>query len=62
LARIDRQIAKIEEKIAGLSTEQEESEFSGERLAAIAEEIADLNLEKTRREEEWLAATLLIEG
>jgi ATP-binding cassette subfamily F protein uup len=62
LARIDRQIAKIEEKIATLQAEQEESEFSGERLAAIAEEIADLNLEKTRREEEWLAATLLIEG
>jgi len=31
-------------------------------LSAITVELADLNLEKSRREEEWLAATLLIEG
>ena len=62
LARIERQIAKIEEKIAALLAEQELSEFSSERLAAITGELADMNLEKSRREEEWLAATLLIEG
>jgi ATP-binding cassette subfamily F protein uup len=62
LARIERQIAKIEEKIAGLLAEQEVSEFSAERLAAIAEELANLNSEKSSREEEWLAATLLIDG
>ena len=62
LARIERQIAKIEEKIAALLAEQELSEFSSERLAAITGELADLNLEKSRREEEWLAATLLLEG
>jgi ribonuclease D len=42
--------------------EQELCEFDAERLAAITGELADLNLEKSRREEEWLAATLLLEG
>jgi ATP-binding cassette subfamily F protein uup len=62
LTRIERQIAKLEEKIAGLLAEQEVSEFSAERLAAITEELANLNSEKSSREEEWLAATLLIDG
>jgi ATP-binding cassette subfamily F protein uup len=62
LARIERQISKLEEKIASLIAEQEQSEFDAERLAAIAAELVELNLEKSGREEEWLAATLLIEG
>jgi ATP-binding cassette subfamily F protein uup len=62
LARIERQISKIAEKSAALIAEQELCEFDAERLAAIAGELAELNLEKSRREEEWLAATLLIEG
>ena len=55
-------VAKIEEKIAALLVEQELCEFDAERLAAITGELADMNLEKSRREEEWLAATLLLEG
>jgi ATP-binding cassette subfamily F protein uup len=62
LARIERQIAKLDEKIAALLTEQEQSEFDAQRLAAIAAELAELSSEKSRREEEWLAATVLIEG
>jgi hypothetical protein len=62
LARIERQISKIEEKSAALLAEQELCEFNAERLAVITGELAELNLEKSRREEEWLAATLLIEG
>jgi ATP-binding cassette subfamily F protein uup len=62
LARIERQIAKLEEKIIALLAEQEQCEFDAERLAAISDELAEFNLEKTRREEEWLVATSLIEG
>ena len=62
LTRIERQIAKLEEKTTALLAEQELCEFDAERLAAIAGELTDLNSEKSRREEEWLAATLLIEG
>jgi ATP-binding cassette subfamily F protein uup len=62
LARIERQIAKLDEKIAALVTEQELSEFDASRLAAIAAELVELSSEKSRREEEWLAATVLIDG
>jgi ATP-binding cassette subfamily F protein uup len=62
LARIERQIAKLDEKISALLAEQELSEFDAPRLAAIATELVELSSEKSRREEEWLAATVLIEG
>jgi ATP-binding cassette subfamily F protein uup len=62
LARIERQIAKLEEKSVALLAEQEQSEFDANRMSEITDELADLSSEKTRREEEWLAATLLIEG
>jgi ATP-binding cassette subfamily F protein uup len=62
LVRIERQIAKLDEKVAALLAEQELCEFDAERLAAITVELVELNSEKSRREEEWLAATVLIEG
>jgi ATP-binding cassette subfamily F protein uup len=62
LARIERQIAKLEEKIAALINEQNTAEYDANRLVAITAELTDLQSEKLSREEEWLAATLLIEG
>ena len=62
LARIERQIAKLEEKIAALINEQNTAEYDANRLVEITAELTDLNSEKLAREEEWLAATLLIEG
>jgi ATP-binding cassette subfamily F protein uup len=62
LARLERQIAKLEEKISALVTEQESAEFDADRLIEITTELSELNQEKVRREEEWLAATLLLEG
>jgi ATP-binding cassette subfamily F protein uup len=62
LARLERQIAKLEEKISALVVEQESAEFDAARLTEITTELSELNLEKVRREEEWLAATLLLEG
>ena len=62
LARIERQIAKLAEKIAALINEQNTAEYDANRLVAITAELTDLNSEKLSREEEWLAATLIIEG
>ena len=62
LARTERQIAKLAEKISALLAEQESAEFDADRLAEITSELSEVNQEKERREEEWLAATLLLEG
>ena len=62
LARTERQIAKLAEKISALLTEQESAEFDADRLAEITSELSEISQEKERREEEWLAATLLLEG
>jgi ATP-binding cassette subfamily F protein uup len=62
LARTERQIAKLEEKIAALLAEQEDAEFDADRLAEITSELSEISEEKERREEEWLAATVLLEG
>jgi ATP-binding cassette subfamily F protein uup len=62
LARIERQMAKLAEKISALQKEQEGYEFDSERFSLITSELSESIIEKTRREEEWLATTLLIEG
>jgi ATP-binding cassette subfamily F protein uup len=62
LARTERQIAKLAEKISALLAEQESAEFDADRLAEITSELSEISQEKERREEEWLAATLLLEG
>jgi ATP-binding cassette subfamily F protein uup len=60
LARIDRQIAKIEEKIAALLVEQELCEFDAERLSEIADELIALKKDKELREDEWLVTTEIL--
>ena len=62
MARTERQIAKLAEKISALLAEQESAEFDADRLAEITSELSEISEEKERREEEWLAATLLLEG
>jgi ATP-binding cassette subfamily F protein uup len=60
LARVERQIAKLEEKIAELITEQENAQFDAERLIEITSELAALNKDKELREDEWLATTEIL--
>jgi ATP-binding cassette subfamily F protein uup len=60
LARIERQISKLEEKIATLLTEQELCEFDTERLIEIAEELEILKADKGLREDEWLLTTEIL--
>jgi ATP-binding cassette subfamily F protein uup len=60
LARVERQIAKLEEKIAELITEQENAQFDAERLIEITSELAALNKDKELREDEWLVTTEIL--
>ena len=61
LARIERQIAKLEEKIATLVAEQDAAQFDADRLIAITKEIEELTAEKELRESEWIVTTDLLE-
>jgi ATP-binding cassette subfamily F protein uup len=60
LARIERQISKLEEKIAALIAEQEASEFDAQRLIEIAKELEMLRADKGLREDEWLVTTEIL--
>ena len=60
LARIERQIAKLEEKIAALLAEQELCEFDAERLIEIANELIVIKKDKELREDEWLVTTEIL--
>ena len=62
LARIERQIAKLEEKIATLIAEQNAAQFDADRLIAIAKEIEELSAEKELRESEWITTSDLLKG
>ena len=60
LARIERQISKLEEKIAALIAEQEICEFDAQRLIEIANELENLKIDKGLREDEWLVTTEIL--
>jgi ATP-binding cassette subfamily F protein uup len=54
LARLERQIAKLEEKISALAVEQESAESDAERLIEISTLISEHQVTKTSLEDEWL--------
>ena len=60
LARVERQIAKLEERISQLTTEQESAQFDAERLAEITNELTTLKKDKELREDEWLVTTEIL--
>ena len=62
LTRVERQIEKAREKLAALKSEQEGASFDALRLTEIASEIASLESELARREEEWLEITLALDS
>ena len=61
LARLERQMEKCDTAIAKLVTEQESAAFDAVRLIAITTELATLNSDKQKLEEEWLQVTLALE-
>lgn len=60
--RLERQMEKVDSRIAELEGEQETASFDAERLLEITNELAQLRGEKNRLEEEWLQVTVLLEG
>jgi ATP-binding cassette subfamily F protein uup len=56
LARLERQIGKLEEKISALLSEQESAEFDAERLIEITNTIHECQATKALLEDEWLVA------
>ena len=62
LTRLERQMEKCDSRISELVKEQDSSAFDAERLIAISAELAQLQGEKAKLEEEWLQVTLSLEG
>jgi ATP-binding cassette subfamily F protein uup len=60
LARIERQIAKLDERISQLITEQDSAQSNADRLIEITSELTKLNEDKQLREDEWLATTEIL--
>jgi ATP-binding cassette subfamily F protein uup len=60
LARIERQISKLEEREVALLAEQENCEFNAERLGEIAVELDVIKKDKELREDEWLVTTEIL--
>ncbi len=61
VARIDRQLAKLADREAGLHAEMVEHSADYERLAEIDVQLRELTREKEALEEEWLEAASLLE-
>lgn len=62
ITRLERQMAKAEQKLVDLLQEQESASFSHERLLEIAAEITAARANQRMLEEEWLTATLTLEN
>jgi ATP-binding cassette subfamily F protein uup len=62
LARLERQVGKLKEKIKELQKEQEEQSFDPAKLAEITKSLGEAENELTTREEEWLEVTLALES
>jgi len=60
--RLERQMEKADLRIAQLRAEQEASAFEPNRLVAIDTELAEIELEKNKLEEEWLQVTLSLDS
>ena len=62
LTRLERQMEKCDSRITELVKEQDSSAFNAERLIAISAELAQLQGEKAKLEEEWLQVTLSLDA
>ena len=62
LARVERQIEKAREKLAILRSEQSEASSNADRLIEIALNIATVESELAKREEEWLEITVQLDS
>jgi ATP-binding cassette subfamily F protein uup len=62
LARVERQIEKAREKLVTLKSQQNEASSDASRLIEIAIDLAAIESELAKREEEWLEITLQLDS
>ena len=60
--RLERQMEKADLRIAQLRAEQEAAAFEPDRLVTIDTELAEIESEKNKLEEEWLQVTLSLDS
>jgi len=60
--RLERQMEKVDTRIAELEKDQESVAFDANRLQEIGEELVRTRLEKDKLEEEWLQVTFSLES
>ena len=60
--RLERQMEKANLRIAQLRAEQEAAAFEPNRLVTIDTELAEIESEKNKLEEEWLQVTLSLDS
>jgi ATP-binding cassette subfamily F protein uup len=61
VARLEKQLVKLDEQISALLEEQSSAAFNAERLMEITSKLEELRLDKNTKEEEWLFATTTLE-
>jgi len=62
VARLEKQLVKIDEQISALVEEQSSAAFNAERLMEITSKLEELRLDKNTKEEEWLHATTALDN
>jgi ATP-binding cassette subfamily F protein uup len=62
VARLEKQLVKIDEQISALLEEQSSAAFNAERLMEITSKLEELRLDKNTKEEEWLHATTALDN
>ena len=62
IAKLEKQLMKIDAENLRLQKEQVELAFDHEKLSAVMKELADVEDRKSEIEEQWLSATSNLEG
>jgi ATP-binding cassette subfamily F protein uup len=61
VARLEKQLVKLDEQINALTQEQSTAAFDAPRLIEINTKLQELRLDKNTKEEEWLHATTALD-
>ena len=62
VARLEKQLLKLDEAINALVEEQSSAAFDAERLIEITAKLEELRADKNTKEEEWLFATTALDN
>jgi len=62
VARLEKQLVKVDEQISALLEEQSGAAFDAQRLIEITAKLEELRQDKNTKEEEWLFATTALDN